>query len=228
LNNRATNIIVTGNTILPADNVSTNFGVTFYYLDQVTFDNNVINGSAGAVNNDHSTFASIFNNHSTLGADVYPISHNSYFISPSDGLITKAGGPDGAMNVGAISTLGNGTFSAWLCASNSSGIIQKNLPLPNDYWAGKLQYVSSWKIRTTVPGFYSFEIGVQDILTNDLNDWQQQLVTFTAPSTTNTITVSATNSISTTNINCLQTYIYTGNQIQPGKFSILSGTVTAQ
>ena len=159
----------------------------------------------------------------TTGTGGFGLTPISYFISPSDGYVW--GGPITPVQ---FQTLQNMGFSAWYCASNSVGTILKNLPLPADYWGGKLNYVSTWKVRTTNSGSYKFDVALADLLTNDLSDYGTKAISFTAPAGTNTFTVSATNSISTTNVNALETWIYTGDQVQPGNFYILSGKVTAQ
>jgi hypothetical protein len=154
--------------------------------------------------------------------------NQAFFILPPDAVIYANG--IGTTNVlaGELVSLNYIGYFAWICPSNASWTIMKSLPLPNDYWGGKSNYVTSWKVRTTIPGSYSFNVGTDSVTTNDLSSGEQQTIVFTAPSTTNTVTISATNTISTANLSCLQTFIYTGNQTQPGNFSIISGKVTAQ
>jgi hypothetical protein len=88
--------------------------------------------------------------------------------------------------------------------------------------------VTSWNVRTTVAGLYKFNIGLTGIATNDISQDWEKTITFTAPSTTNTVTISATNTLTTANLASLYTFIYTGDQVQPGNFSVVNGKVQAQ
>ncbi len=151
--------------------------------------------------------------------------NQTFFILPPDAFLSSSGTPAVLEEIQSLTYNG---FPVWYCPSNSSCAIQKSIPLPNDFWGGKLNFVTSWNVRTTVAGLYKFNIGLTGIATNDISQDWEKTITFTAPSTTNTVTISATNTLTTANLASLYTFIYTGDQVQPGNFSVVNGKVQAQ
>lgn len=146
--------------------------------------------------------------------------NRSFFILPPDAYIADLSGTP--------ITAGFPRIVSWMCPSNSNGSIIKSLPLPNDFWGGKTTFVTSWKVRTTNSGVYSFSVENDYIRMNEAVIGTYKTITYMAPSGTNTTTIVATNTINTPDVNYLDALIYTGNQVQPGNFFVLSGKVTAQ
>ncbi len=184
-------------------------------------DPTLVNGFVGS----DATNNYVFQNNYDLNGNQY-LSTNRFSILFPDAYVQQYGG--GTVSPGELISINGNGFFAWLCPSNANAALDKSLPLPNDFWGGKRTFISSWKVRTTVAGSYSFSIGEYYALTNDIETGLNQTITFTAASGTKTTTVTATNTISTANVNYLHTFIYLGNKTQPGNYSILGGSVYAQ
>lgn len=152
--------------------------------------------------------------------------NKSFHVLPPDAYIQFHSGPAVTLNV--AQTLTPNSYIAWHCPSNSNTSLRKSLPLPNEYWSGRTNFVNTWRLRTTAAGIYSFAVANAAIYTNNTSANVQKFVTFTAPTGTNYFVVAATNSIPTAELLYLDAAIYTGNQVQPGDFLILSGKVSAQ
>jgi len=223
-NARDTNFVVRGNIIRPAGNYSVG-GVSFAYIDNLTFEDNIVDAIGGfydlGFHETSTKLASVKNNNSSTGINVTP--KRNFFISPPDATIILNSGP--SINVGFGVALNGVTFSAWTCPSNATGWINKSLPLPSEYWYGRTTFVSSWAIQTRTAGTYSFAIQNGYLLTDGTGGFPYETINFTAPAGTNVTTVRATNTIPTTAVNYLDSLIYLGNQTQPGDYLILHGNV---
>jgi Right handed beta helix region len=233
-----TNVIITGNTIdlspqysgtpfvIGASNVT---GLLFYgnTINGILASNQMVEGTARFLGNKN---VYMYDNYDLFGNPLTtfcqsPPYTKSFSILPPDAYVQPWG--SGSVTIGQLLHFNSNHFYGWICSTNADASIEKSLPFPDDFWNGKTNLVTSWTILTTVPGNYIFNIG-EDLVTNGVSGLVQQTTSFTAPTGTNITTIAVTNTLPTPEVEDLQTFIWTGYQVQPGRYTILRGKVTAQ
>lgn len=235
-----TNVVITGNTIdLAQQYTGTPFVIGAANVTGLLFYGNTINANLasnqmveGATRFLGNKNVYMYDNYDLFGNPLTtfcqsPPCTKSFSILPPNGYVDTWGGPRGVTDGQIVSLSGNG-FLGWNCASNANAEIIAALPLPNDYWDGKTNYITSWKLWTTNAGTFMFNTGVISVYTNGTSDMVQGTVSFTAPTGTNITTVAVTNRIRTASVENFQALIYTADKIQPGNYAILNGKVTGQ
>lgn len=238
-----TNVIITGNTIdLSPQYSGTPYVIAAANVTGLLFHGNTISGilasnqvAQGADRFVGNTNVNFYNNYDLFGnllTDFYqtPSSATSFSILPPNGYIQSWG--SGSVAPGLDVALSGNDFFGWNCKSNANASIFVALPLPNDFFAGKTNYVTSWKLWTTNAGTFTFTSGNVCIFTNGTSDLVRQNASFTVPAGTNITTIAVTNTIPTASLENFEAEIYTEQQPsgkpQPGNYVILGGKVTAQ
>lgn len=234
-----TNVIITGNTVDVAPQVSrapyviaaANVTGLLCYgntISGILASNQVLVGTNWFLGNKNVSFYNNYDLFGNLLTDFFqnPACTKSFDVLPPDAYVQRWGGA--TVTVGPVVNYPGHLSYGWNCPSNANVTLTKSIPLPNDFWGGKTTYIVSWKLWTTNAGTFVFNSGNACLFTNGTSEVDQQKPWFTAPNGTNITTISVTNTISTACIENLEAFIYTADKVQPGNYAILSGKVTAQ